>query len=150
MSFKSANITVPMSHREKAAWLSLLAMALAFVPYFVHAALHPPTDPLPDLGEMGRFAAAVAAQIVVLAVGHAWLRLRAPEDARAPADERDRAIASRSLRIAYPALIVGMVLVGCVMPFHAGGWRLIHAGILMIVIAEVIHHGAIVWSYRRG
>ena len=140
----------PSCHRERAARLSLLAMAVAFLPYFVIVGLSPPTAPLPDVDSIVRFAATVTLQVVILGVGHAWLRLRWPEEARAPADERDRAIGHRSLRLAYPVLVVGMILVGCVMPFHAAGWELIHAALFVIVVAEAVHYGAIVWGYRRG
>ena len=139
-----------MPYREKVAWLSLIAMAVTFGPYFALMAIAPPTEPLPDLRSMGWFAAAAGTQMLILGGGHLWLRIRSPHDARAPADERDRAITRRSVGVAYYVLIAGMILVGCVMPFNSGGWTLINAGVLMIVLAEVVHHGVAVWGYRRG
>ncbi|MBI1380312.1 MAG: hypothetical protein GC161_04410 [Planctomycetaceae bacterium] len=137
-------------HRERVAWLSLVAMAAAYGPFFLGVALEPPSAPLPDLPSMGRFAGAVLVQVVVLGVGHAWFRLRWPHEARAPADERDRAIELRARRIAYHVLIVGIVLVGCVMPFSKHGWELIHTGIAAVVVAELVHYGLVVLGYRRG
>ncbi len=61
-----------------------------------------------------------------------------------------RAISRRSLGAAYGVLIAGMILVGCVMPFHASGWKLINTAAAMIVRAEVVHYGVAVSSYRRG
>ncbi len=139
-----------MPHREKVAWLSLIAMAVTFGPYFTLTALSPPTEPLPDLRAMGLFAATAVAQMLILGAGHVWLRIRSSQDARAPADERDRAITLRSMSVAYYVLIAGMILVGCIMPFNSGGWTLINAALLMIVLAEVVHYGVAVWSYRRG
>lgn len=140
----------PMAYREKIAWLSLLAMAVTFGPYFTWMAIWPPTEPLPDLVTMGRFAATVLGQALILGIGRCYLRRRSPADARAPADERDRAITLRSLGAAYYVLIVGTILVGCVMPFHSGGWQLINAAVAMLVLAEVVHYGVAAHGYRRG
>lgn len=142
--------TNPMAYRERIAWLSLIAMAVTFGPYFTVMALSPPTAPLPDLGTMGWFALTVGCQAVILAVGHGVLRWRHAADARAPADERDRAISRRSLGAAYYVLIAGVILVGCVMPFQSAGWRLINAAVAAIVLAEVVRYGVAAYCYRRG
>lgn len=138
------------SHRERAAWLHLVAMTIAYGPYFTLMSLDPPTAPLPDLRTMSAFAATVVVQIIVLAVGHAWLALFRPAEAKAPADERDRAVELRSMKMAYLVLITGAILVGIVMPFSTGGWKLINSAIGAIVLAEVVHYGLVIWSYRRG
>lgn len=139
-----------MPYREKVAWLSLIAMAVTFGPYFTVMALAPPAEPMPDLRTMAWFAGTAVTQVLILGLGHLVLRLKSPADARVPADERDRAIARRSISAAYYVLIVGMILVGIVMPFNKAGWQLINAAIMMIVLAEVVHYGVSVWSYRRG
>jgi hypothetical protein len=87
--------------------------------------------------------------MLILGVGYLYLRLRFPEDSRMPPDERDRAISSRSISYAYYVLIAGMILVGVVMPFNSGGWKIINAAIAMIVAAEVVHYGTAVYGYRR-
>ena len=109
-----------------------------------------PRERLPDLGTMGWFALTVGCQAVILAVGHGVLRWRHAADARAPADERDRAISRRSLGAAYYVLIAGVILVGCVMPFQSAGWRLINAAVAAIVLAEVVRYGVAAYCYRRG
>ena len=139
-----------MSHREKVAWLSLFAMAVTFVPYFALMASGAlPLRPLPDLARVGWFALTTIVQVILLGVGHLALRLTAPEDARAPADERDSDITRKSVSAAYYVLMVGMIMVGCVMPFLHKGWDIVNAAILMIVVAEVVHYGIVVVSYRR-
>ena len=137
-----------MPHQEKTSWLSLIAIVLTFGPYFAVVANTPPR-PLPDLHMLIWFAMAVVAQIVVQIVGHVWFAVRSPEDASTPADERDHAIQRRSISWAYYVLMVGMILVGCVMPFNSSGWAIINAAIFMIVVAEVVHYGMMVFSYRR-
>jgi hypothetical protein len=136
-------------YREKIAWLSLIAMAVTFGPYFTYVAVHAIPGTLPDLHQLGLYGVAAIAQMLILGAGHLYLRRGAPEDARTPPDERDRAIMSRSISFAYYVLIAGMILVGCVMPFNFNGWSIVNAALAMIVAAEVVHYGVVVFSYRR-
>ena len=139
-----------MPYREKIAWLSLIAMAVTFGPYFVFAAVFGDSAgaELPGLHFLIPFGVAAITQAVLLGLGHWFLRRRSPLDARTPLDERDRAIDRRSLTLAYYALIAGMILVGVVMPFNAGGWSIINAALFAIIIAEVVHYTCVVTSYR--
>ncbi|MEM7227457.1 MAG: hypothetical protein AAF432_01440 [Planctomycetota bacterium] len=145
-----ANTAGSMAFREKIAWLSLGSIAIAFIPYFIWVSISPPTNPLPDFDSMRLFAAAAVTQMILLGGGHIWLRMRMPDEARTPADERDRAIAHRAVALAYYVLISGVILVGCVLPFTKNGWALINAAVAVIVIAELVHYGVSVWCYRRG
>ncbi len=139
-----------MPFREKTAWLTLIAIAVTFGPYFaVVAARGRAASEVPGLHELGLFAVVVIVQVIVVAAGHAFLAAVSPTDARMPPDERDRAITSRSIAFAYYVLIAGMIVVGCVMPFNSRGWTIINAALAMIVAAEVVHYGAIVVGYRR-
>jgi hypothetical protein len=138
-----------MPFREKTAWLSLLAMAIAFGPYFTIASLDRAVAPLPDLHRLGLFAAAVTLQVIVLAAGHAYLRLVSHGDAVVPPDERDREIERRAITTAYYVLIAGMIMVGFIMPFTARGWEIVNAALLVVVAAEAVHYAGIGFSYRR-
>jgi hypothetical protein len=138
-----------MPYREKTAWLSLIAMTVTFGPYFTFVAMHSVPETLPNLRLLELFAVAAIAQMLILGAGHLYLRRGAAEDARTPPDERDRAIMGRSISSAYYVLIAGMILVGCVMPFNSNGWTIINAALVMIVTAEVVHYGVVVFSYRR-
>ena len=138
-----------MPYREKTAWLSLIAMAAAFGPYFAIVAMRSLPGALPDLRQLGLLAVAAILQMLILGAGHLFLRRGSPEDARTPPDERDRAIMRRSISSAYYVLIAGMILVGCVMPFNSSGWSIVNAALVMIVAAEVVHYGVVVLSYRR-
>ena len=137
-------------YREKIAWLSLVAMAVTFGPYFAIVAAGPFRNAaLPNLGQLGFFGAAAIAQMLILGAGHLYLGRKSPEDAHTPPDERDRAIMHRSISSAYYVLIVGMIVVGCIMPFSSSGWAIIDAALVTIVAAEVVHYGVVVFSYRR-
>lgn len=140
-----------MPYREKVAWLSLAAMAVAFGWYFTLTLMEAePAGGRPDVALLVRFTVAVVIQVAILGAGHAYLRLSAPEDATEPADERDRAIERRSMTAAYYVLIVGAILAGVVMPFYETAWALVNATLATIVVAEMVHYGVVVRSYRRG
>ena len=143
-------IETAVPHRERVAWLSLIAMAVTFGPYFTLTVLWPPSAPLPALPALLRFGVTTVAQLLILGGGRLWLRLRFPEDARAAADERDRAVTRRAQSVAYFVLIGGMIVVGIVMPFQSSGWKLVNSAIFMIVLAEVVHYGVAICGYRRG
>ena len=87
--------------------------------------------------------------MLMLGVGHLYLRRGSPVEARTPPDERDLAIMRRSVDSAYYVLIAGMILVGCVMPFRSGGWTIINAALAMIILAEIVHYTVVVSCYRR-
>jgi hypothetical protein len=140
-----------MSYREKLAWLSLAAMAVTFGPYFAVAGrASAMNEPMPNLHLLWLLVIATGVQMAAQGLGRLWLRhLERIEGGVQLPDERDLAIEYRSVRAAYGVLIAGMILVGCVMPFNAGGWRIVNAALAMIVAAEVVHYGTVVFSYRR-
>jgi len=139
-----------MPYREKIAWLSLFAMVVTFGPYFaIVAAGGRPAQPLPDLRQLGLYAATAIAQMLILSAGYLYLRLRFPQEARTPPDERDRAIMNRSMSSAYYVLIAGMIVVGCLMPFNSSGWSIVNGALFMIVAAEIVRKSVTVFSYRR-
>jgi hypothetical protein len=138
-----------MSYREKIAWLSLIAMAVAYVPYFMLVAGGPgPWEPFPRLHPLGLFAVVSLVRMLILGAGYLYLRLGSAREERSPLDERDRAIEHRSLSAAYYVLMAGMILVGCIMPISSKGWTLVNAAIFWIVVAEVVHYSVVVASYR--
>jgi hypothetical protein len=139
-----------MPYREKTAWLSLLAMVVTFGPYFTIIAMRSgPGEPMPNLRQLGLFAVIAIVQMLILGVGHLYLRRESVPEARMPPDERDQAIMRRSISSAYYVLIAGMILVGCVMPFNSSGWSIVNAALFMIIAAEAVHYGVVVFSYRR-
>ncbi len=139
-----------MAYREKLAWLSLIAMAVTFGPYFLLAAGSGTAGgaAMPATHLLLSFGVAALAQAVLLGLGRWFLRRRSPMDARTPLDERDRVIDRRSITLAYYVLVIGMILVGVVMPFSSAGWSIVNAGLLAIVIAELVHYASVVTSYR--
>lgn len=139
-----------MAFREKIAWLTLATMAVAYGAYFGII------GPAAGFGEarmvdiIWSFGLVAAAQAVAMIAGAILLAVLARREAQAPADERDRAIARRGATIGYYVLIVGIILVGVVMPFSSPPWKIVNAALAAIVLAEAVHQGVVLLSYRRG
>ncbi|MFD3165234.1 hypothetical protein [Herpetosiphon sp. NSE202] len=137
-----------MAYREKTAWLSLIALAVAFGPYFALTVISPPDNTLPNLSQLGFFGIASVIRMLILGGGYLYLRHNSPKADRMPLDERDRAISQRSITAAYYVLMAGMLIVGMIMPFNQSGWTLVNSALLMIVLAEVVCGSIVVLSYR--
>lgn len=139
-----------MAFREKIAWLTLVTMLLAYGVYFGIV------GPAFGFGKADlvhiivSFGLVAAAQAVVMIVGSIVLAILGRREANAPADERDRAIERRGTMAGYYVLIVGMIVVGVVMPFTNPPWKIINAALAAIVIAETVHQVFVLLSYRRG
>lgn len=139
-----------MPYREKIVWLSLFAIAVAFIPYFTYVAITPAaSEGLPNVRQLILYAIAAGVQMAILLGGRMWLAARSPEDAKTPADERDRAISRNAVRVSYFVLMAGTILVGVVMPFTHSGWQIVNAALFMIVLAEVVNYSIAAISYRR-
>ncbi len=138
-----------MPYKEKSAWLALIAMLVAYIPFFAYAAVAPPGSP-PYLKMLAALAAVSVLRLLILGVGHLVLRLGSPEDARTPADERDKVIGHRAASTAYYLLMAAALGIGCFMPFYTGGWDIVRATILAVVAVEIVRCALIVVGYRRG
>ncbi len=142
-----------MAFREKIAWVTLGSMLVAYTVYFtLLATVFDPTAPeRPQTVQMLLlFGGVTIAQVIVVIVATSVLAIRAHREAQAKPDERDRAIAQRGASVAYFVLMVGMILVGVVMPFSEPSWKIINAALLSLVIAEATRYVLIIASYRRG
>lgn len=146
-----SNPEVPMLARERFAWIWLLALVVVLGSYLLAAeAFAPQLEAMGQAQRIGLLAVPLGLLGVIALATHglAWLRRNAREPGEP--DERDRAIEHRASHVAYYVLMAGMILVGCVMPFSDSGWRIVHAALFFIALAEVVHSGLIVAGYRRG
>ncbi len=139
-----------MAFREKIAWLTLVTMLVAYAAYFTIV------GPAVGFGEtrmldiIWSFGLVAAAHAIAVIVGAIFIAVTATKEAQARADERDRAIARRGATIGYYVLIVGMILVGVVMPFSDPPWKIVNTALLAIVLAETVNNAVVLLSYRRG
>lgn len=136
-----------MLPRERFAIVWIVALVTIFAIYFSVLAILKAT-PL-SIGEQIALLAGALGSLGVVAAG-TWLAQRMHRRPGDADDERDRAIEDRASSVAYRVLMVGMLLVGCVMPFGAGGWEIVHAALLAVAVAEIVHYGLIISGYRRG
>ncbi len=134
-----------MSAHEKFAWVWLVTMVTTYTAYFAGVII---VGEAGFLVQLGLFAATTIVQIIIVSIAAATIWLRKGEGRET--DERDRAIAHRSTKAGYGALMAGLVVVGCILPFSRGGWELVHAAVFAIALAEIIRHILIVTMYRRG
>ena len=143
-----------MPYREKSAWVAVAGMVVGYGGYFAAIGLSPQATggdhPETMLRLFALLTAATIVRLLIMGAGTLAIRASSPADARAPADERDRAIAGRSAAIAYYVMMTGMVLVGMVLPFTARGWAITNAALFAIVVAELARYGTIIAAYRRG
>jgi hypothetical protein len=139
-----------MAFREKIAWVTLATMVVAYGVYFGMLASTARAGPPRVVHMLAWFAGVTIAQVIVIAIVTAMLAILAHREANARADERDRAIARRAGNIAYYVLMVGMILVGVVMPFSEPSWKIINAALGALVIAEATRYVLVILSYRRG
>jgi hypothetical protein len=137
-----------MAYREKIAWLNLVIMGLVYSVYFAIVATQLPPPRLIDM--LWLFGIIAPVHALLIGIGVFAIRFQSGAEGRAPLDERDRAIERRGQSIAYLVLLAGMILVGVVMPFSEQPGKIVNTSLLAIVIAEMIHQGVIVLSYRRG
>ena len=139
-----------MAFREKMAWLTLVTMLIAYAVYFTIV------GPAVGFGE-GRmidiiwsFGLVAVAHAIAVIVGAIFIAVTATKEAQAKADERDRAIARRGATMGYYVLILGMIVVGVVMPFSDPPWKIVNTALLAIVLAETVNNVVVLLSYRRG
>lgn len=144
-----------MAYREKAAWLTLICMVLAYGVYFPMMALRETPPTLFDI--LWSFGIIAGAQAVAVIIGHIVLAFQErgsrsvwPWVRIASADERDRAIARRGASAGYYVLMAGTILVGVVMPFTEPAPKIVNTALLAIVISQAVSLVLILLSYRRG
>lgn len=137
-----------MSFREKSAWVTLIAILLVSVLFFLHG-----PDVLSgdfDAWEVHLVGLCIAAFIVIEVVAYIVLFIRYPKDARTPKDERERLIDLKATRLAAYVYVLGSFL-AILSSVHAPSGPLV--GFLVLaafVIAEIVNYAARIIYYRRG
>ena len=136
-----------MSFREKSAWITLIAILLVFALY----ALHGPGLANPGRFELHALLACFVAFVVIEAIAWLVLRLRYPEDARTPKDERERLIELKATRVGARCYVV-LSFVAIFVALHLSHNPLVvgYYVVLAFVIAEIVNYGTRIVYYRRG
>lgn len=138
-----------MSFREKTVWVSFVLMLVLFGYYFWHVAqvLEGRADADTTFHLFLRVVVAlIVAEIAVRVV----LRVRNPQEARAPRDERERQIELRARGIAYYALLVAALLAIGTMHISTDPFALAHHVLLAMVLGELTRLGSQLVLFRRS
>ena len=138
-----------MSFREKSAWISFVTILLVFGTYFwnVSRVLG---------GEVERRAAfkvsvgLLVAFVLIEIVLHVAVAIQAPDEARAPRDERERLIEMRATRVAFQVLVVGALAGVGLMHVTSSAWVVGQHVLLAVVVAELVKFGGQILYFRRG
>ena len=139
-----------MSFREKTAWVTLCAILLVSLIYFLR--MPSPWEAHPQLQIVHAMGASVVAYLLIELTAWLVLRWRHPRDAREPKDERERLIDLKAIRIAYYALATGSLLAIFVTLHlaHNGPVAVGMSVFLAFVLSQVVKHAARIVYYRRG
>lgn len=136
-----------MSFRERSAWISFVTVLACFGVYFGAVLTHSVPRGLPTVLLFAACVAGLAALQALLTVISA---LRAPNEAKAPRDERERLIDGRARTVGYYVLLVGVL--GLAIPGHTGGGvvDMLNFALAAIVVAELTVSAVQIILHRRG
>ena len=135
-----------MPFREKSAWVTLTAILLVFALFVLHA----PRLSHPRPADFHTLLACIAAFVVIESIAFLVLRLRYPEDARTPIDEREQLINLKATRLASRFFVIGSILAVMTIHLGASGPVLGYLIVLAFVVAEIVKYVARISYYRRG
>lgn len=137
-----------MPFREKIAWISVVTTILVWGCYF--GFMIATGGRLSGSIYFAGFFGAAIIQAILATVASIVTAIMAPGDASAGSDERDRAIARRSYAWAYPVLLSLVVCVAASIHLGARPVQMAYGIMGAIVLAEIVHYGVQIISYRRG
>ena len=138
-----------MSFREKSAWISFVTILVVFGAYFWTVSRH--VAGLVDHQtafniEVGLLIAFVLIEIVL----HIAIAMQAPNEARAPRDEREQLIEMRATRVAFQVLVIGALACVGLMHMTRSASAIAQHVLLAVVVAELVKFGGQIFYFRRG
>jgi uncharacterized membrane protein len=138
-----------MSFRERSAWVMAVVTALAGLWYFkALAALSATTAATPaPLGLLMRYVVII---VIASIVAQVVLAVRAPADAQAPADERERRVLARAGAVSGTVLAIGIVMAMAGFLANHDGNMLFHLAFFSLISAQVIEYLLQAIGLRRG
>lgn len=139
---------LPMSFREKSAWISLVLLLAVFTPFFWNS-YRQFTGRVDTSSAVGTAFLLLVAFVVFEIVLHAAIAIQSPAEAQAPRDERERLIEMRSTSVAFHVLLVGALSAVGLLHLASSAWLMAQVVMLAIVVAEVVRFGLQVALYRR-
>jgi hypothetical protein len=137
-----------MSFKEKSAWIIFITTLITAVIYFTALGLSF-AGYVRYASVLHLFGALMLGLVIAQIVGHVVIAARAPADANAPADERERIIGWKADRVGFYTLIVGALLGIVTIHLGASAPDLAHAVLLAFVLSQLAKYGTVVRLHRR-
>lgn len=136
-----------MAFREKSAWISLLATLGVYGVYFFFFGRALSEGRAFGMG--GPISLAIVALVMVQVVLTIIVAAFSPRDARAPEDERERAIQTRANAGSFFALQV-LAMGAAVMVYFGDKWIIANAIVFALAASQAVKYAAVIDGYRRG
>jgi hypothetical protein len=137
-----------MSFKEKSAWIIFITTLITAVIYFTALGLSF-AGYVRYASVLHLFGALMLGLVIVQIVGHVVIAARAPADANAPTDERERIIGWKADRVGFYTLTVGALLGIVTIHLGASAPDLAHAVLLAFVLSQLAKYGTVVRLHRR-
>ena len=137
-----------MSFREKSAWISLISILVVSGFFFLHVPWN--LTPSPSHQLVRGMLYCIIALVIIEVVAHLVVAMRAPEDAQAPRDERERLIDLKATRVAHYVYVVGSLLALTTLHLGANAIALGFRVLLAFVIGQVVNYAARIVYHRGG
>ena len=137
-----------MPFREKSAWISLVCLPATFGAFFLAMA----TGLVPTSGILAvKVFFGCTAGFVLLQLGlYAAAAMRAPADARAARDERERLIALKAARNAWAVLVCGMLITAGSLHLGLQQSQMGYLAMAFLVLSEMVRAASCIFYFRRG
>ncbi len=139
-----------MSFREKSAWISLLLYLGIYGFYFTQVAVALARGQADGAHFLGLFGQSVVVFVVATIVLTVIAAIRAPRDAQAPEDEREKLITLKANSASGYVLAVGVVFAIGVLFYGADDFLAINLLFFALVMSEVYKVATQLVLYRRG
>jgi hypothetical protein len=138
-----------MPFREKSAWVSLGASVIVYGWYFAGYAEALAAGNATRHVFIGRLILSFFVLTVLEIVGQVYLAVRAPKDANARADERERRIRMRAIWIAYGILTVGVWMTVGALWGEFETFFVMNMLFFFLVLATIARTAAEIVQFRR-
>ncbi len=139
-----------MPFREKTAWAMMMVLIVGGLYYFnlvVSASRVLGSTSPPVIGFVIAYVVLIVVASVVLMVA---LAVSSPNDADAPADERERLIEDKAGHIAGSILGIGVFAAMLHYAWRADGNLMFHIALGSLMVSQIAEYALQIWFYRRG
>lgn len=137
-----------MSFREKSAWISFVSILAIFGIYFTAVGMAM-VGRFDYSRIFGLFIQLVIALVIIEITLHIIVAIRAPREAEAPTDERERLISLKAHRVGGYTLAAGVFLGIYTVHLGANAGQVAHAVLLAFVVAQLARYGTEIALHRR-